>query len=53
MNKEINAGNGQEEEKYIATPVELDALKDGKDEIARGDYVTLTELRYDMDSHCR
>jgi metal-responsive CopG/Arc/MetJ family transcriptional regulator len=34
-----------------ATQAEIAAFKRGKAEIARGDYVTLTQLRHDMDSH--
>jgi Arc/MetJ-type ribon-helix-helix transcriptional regulator len=34
-----------------ASPAELAAFTRGKREIARGDYVTLTQLKHDMDSH--
>lgn len=34
-----------------ATQAEMAAFKRGKAEIARGDFVTLTQLRHDMDSH--
>jgi Arc/MetJ-type ribon-helix-helix transcriptional regulator len=34
-----------------ATPAELRAFRRGKAEIARGDFVTLTNLVHDMDRH--
>jgi len=34
-----------------ATQAEIAAFKRGKKELARGDYVTLAQLKHDMDSH--
>lgn len=51
MNNKKKEENEQKEAVDIATPAELAAFKQGKNEIARGDYVTLTELRHSMDSH--